>query len=100
MLGISTQTEGSTFDDRKMTEKRPKKMTTENKKREAKLSRRNTVKKTENAEASKQEKVESEKRQRMLARAKSLSDLNRKFHGYSPTGIIASSENDNVSSVR
>ena len=68
-LGISTQTEGSQYEGQ---------YSPNSKNNSKKLGRRNTTIKKEN------EKLE--KREKILARAKSLSDLNRKFHGYSPTG--------------
>ena len=53
--------------------------------------RSDTVKRDER---SAEQKVENQKRQKMLARAKSLCDLNRKFHGYSPTGISYDSDSN------
>ena len=53
--------------------------------------RSDTVKRDER---SAEQKEESQKRQKMLARAKSLCDLNRKFHGYSPTGISYDSDSN------
>ena len=55
------------------------------------LLRSNTVKRDEK---SAEQKEENQKRQKMLARAKSLCDLNRKFHGYSPTGISYDSDSN------
>ena len=61
----------------------------------AKLSRKNTI-----HEKSTEERKESEKRQRMLARAKSLNDLNRRVvAGYSPGLNFDSSSNLSASSV-
>ena len=60
-----------------------------------KLSRKNTI-----HEKSAEERKESEKRQRMLARAKSLNDLNRRVvAGYSPGLNFDSSSNLSASSV-
>merc|ERR1712156_348826 len=56
------------------------------------LLRSNTVKRDEKKCA--EQKEENQKRQKMLARAKSLCDLNRKFHGYSPTGISYDSDSN------
>ena len=62
------------------------------------LSRSDTVKREER---SAEEKEANQKRQKMLARAKSLCDLNRKFHGYSPTGISYDSDSNlSASSVK
>ena len=59
------------------------------------LTRKNTM-----HEKSAEERKESEKRQRMLARAKSLNDLNRRVHtGYSSAVNFDSSSNLSASSV-
>ena len=64
-------------------------------KKEKKLSRKNTI-----HEKSEEQRKESEKRQRMLARAKSLNDLNRKVvSGFNPGLSYDSSSNLSASSV-
>ena len=69
---------------------------TEQPKKEKKgLMRKNTM-----HEKSAEERKESDKRQRMLARAKSLNDLNRRVHtGYSSAVNFDSSSNLSASSV-
>ena len=64
-------------------------------KKEKKLSRKNTI-----HEKSDEQRKESEKRQRMLARAKSLNDLNRRVVSGFNTGLnYDSSDNLSASSV-
>lgn len=71
------------------------KETFDEKKKEKKLSRKNTI-----HEKSEEQRKESEKRQRMLARAKSLNDLNRRVVSGFNTGLnYDSSSNLSASSV-